>query len=209
MKRISLDRTSGRVIRGDDVEITLNLSSGEAALGTRRSVRAGDDSIIDVPIPAGVEAGSTLCLQGKGLPSHSGAGTAGNLYLVFGVLPDLPRVQRKTYAWSSAFHPRLLGVIFTLVGLVLGDFVLSPILAAEQRKVVISTSLTLTVLFPYFMTLGPLFVLFPDRMALLLGDRQRPTRFGLIASAVLVGAGGALYALIQHKLAALGYSEHW
>ncbi len=91
-------------------------------MGTRRSV----SSIIDVPIPAGVEAGSTLCLQGKGLPSHSGAGTAGNLYLVFGGCPISP-VQRKTYAWSSAFHPRLLGVIFTLVGLVLGDFVLSPI----------------------------------------------------------------------------------
>ena len=209
MKRISLDRTSGRVIRGDDVEITLKSFVWGGGLGnaTERARRRRLDyrranprrrrSRVHV-MPSGQGACHRTPEQER--PAISD--------LVFGVLPDLPRVQRKTYAWSSAFHPRLLGVIFTLVGLVLGDFVLSPILAAEQRKVVISTSLTLTVLFPYFMTLGPLFVCpRPDGLAAGGSPKAHSLRFDRVSSAV--GAGGALYALIQHKLAVLGYSEHW
>jgi hypothetical protein len=74
-------KPGGRRIRGMDVEETIELTFADARAGTRRSVQAGDGSILEVSIPAGVEFGSVLRLRGKGLPGPAGGGTGGNLYI--------------------------------------------------------------------------------------------------------------------------------
>lgn len=83
-----------RVARGNDIVGTVELPFEEAALGTRRTVRTGDGSTVEVGIPAGVEAGARLRVGGKGAPAPTRGGTAGDLYLEIQVLPH-PRFQRE------------------------------------------------------------------------------------------------------------------
>jgi hypothetical protein len=76
-----------RFIRGNDVEETVALTAAEAASGTRRSVRSGNDTVVDVAIPPGVQDGTTLRLLGKGLADPSAEGPIGHLYLILRVRP--------------------------------------------------------------------------------------------------------------------------
>ena len=83
------DAPRARVIRGNDIEETIELSAAEAASGTQRRVRMGSGTVLEVTIPAGVQDRSVLRMQGNGVPaSPAGGGTNGNLYLVLRVLPD-------------------------------------------------------------------------------------------------------------------------
>jgi DnaJ-class molecular chaperone len=82
-----------RVSRGNDIVGTVELPFEEAALGTRRTVRTGEGSTVEVGIPAGVETGARLRVAGKGAPAPSRGGTAGDLYLEIQVLPH-PHFQR-------------------------------------------------------------------------------------------------------------------
>jgi len=85
---------AGRRVRGKDVEETIELMMDEARAGTRRRVQAGDGSILEVKVPAGVEFGTVLRLVGKGLPAPAGGGTAGHLYLY--VILEVRRDSRST-----------------------------------------------------------------------------------------------------------------
>jgi curved DNA-binding protein len=76
--------------RGRDLEHTITISLGEAYAGTRRTIRK-DGRSLDVAIPTGAQTGTRVRLSGKGL---SGAGAAGDLYLVVDVRPD-PAFQRE------------------------------------------------------------------------------------------------------------------
>ena len=78
--------------RGSDMQAALEVSFREAALGTRRSLRAGSGQAVDVNVPAGVETGARLRVPGQGgqAPRH---GRPGDLYLDVTVLPD-PHLRR-------------------------------------------------------------------------------------------------------------------
>jgi DnaJ-class molecular chaperone len=80
--------------RGADVIGTLPLTFAEAALGTRRSVRAGGGSTVEVSVPAGVETGGRLRVPGHGQPAPGRVGVAGDLYLELEVRPD-PHLTRN------------------------------------------------------------------------------------------------------------------
>ncbi len=55
---------------GDDLVHSVSLSFAQAALGTTLSVEALDESeTLEVKVPAGTQAGATLVLKGKGMPS--------------------------------------------------------------------------------------------------------------------------------------------
>src|SRR5450432_2279093 len=83
-----------RQARGADVIGTLPLTFAEAALGTRRSVRAGGGSTVEVSVPAGVETGGRLRVPGHGQPAPGRVGVAGDLYLELEVRPD-PHLTRN------------------------------------------------------------------------------------------------------------------
>jgi DnaJ-class molecular chaperone len=85
-----------RVARGSDIIGTLPLTFAEAALGTRRSVRAGGGETVEVSVPPGVESGGRLRVPGHGAPAPGGraaGGAPGDLYLELEVRPD-PHLSR-------------------------------------------------------------------------------------------------------------------
>ena len=57
-----------RPARGADGIGTLPITFAEAALGTRRSVRSGLGSTVEVSVPPGVESGGRLRIAGHGAP---------------------------------------------------------------------------------------------------------------------------------------------
>jgi DnaJ-class molecular chaperone len=83
-----------RPARGADMVGTLEVNLREAALGTRRSIRSGGGSNIEVSIPAGVETGGRLRLAGQGAPSTQKGGEPGDLHLEVRVMPD-PHLRRS------------------------------------------------------------------------------------------------------------------
>jgi DnaJ-class molecular chaperone len=82
----------GRPARGADVMAELPISFAEAALGTRRTVRTGGGSTVEVSVPPGVETGGRLRVPGHGAPAPRG-GAAGDLYLEIAVGGD-PHLRR-------------------------------------------------------------------------------------------------------------------
>lgn len=83
-----------RVARGNDIIGTLPLTFAEAALGTRRSVRAGGGETVEVSVPPGVESGGRLRVPGHGAPAPGRGGAPGDLYLELEVRPD-PHLSRN------------------------------------------------------------------------------------------------------------------
>jgi DnaJ-class molecular chaperone len=83
-----------RPTRGNDVIGTLPLTFAEAALGTRRTVRAGGGETVEVSVPAGVESGGRLRVPGHGAPAPGKGGAPGDLYLELEVRPD-PHLSRS------------------------------------------------------------------------------------------------------------------
>lgn len=80
--------------RGNDIIGTLPLTFAEAALGTRRSVRAGGGDTVEVSVPPGVETGGRLRVPGHGAPAPGKGGVPGDLYLELEVRPD-PHLSRS------------------------------------------------------------------------------------------------------------------
>jgi DnaJ-class molecular chaperone len=83
-----------RQARGADIIGTVAISFAEAALGTRRSVRSGSGSTVEVAVPAGVESGGRLRVPGHGQPAPGRGGAPGDLYLELDVRPD-PHLSRN------------------------------------------------------------------------------------------------------------------
>ena len=84
-------QTRGRG-RGSDMQAAVEVSFREAALGARRSLRAGTGQAVEVNVPAGVESGARLRVPGQG-GQASRHGRPGDLYLDVTVLPD-PHLRR-------------------------------------------------------------------------------------------------------------------
>jgi curved DNA-binding protein len=83
-----------RPARGADVLGTLEVTFSEAALGTRRSVRAGGSAPVEVAVPPGAESGGRLRIPGGGAPAPGRGGQPGDLYLDVMVKPD-PNLRRN------------------------------------------------------------------------------------------------------------------
>jgi DnaJ-class molecular chaperone len=81
-------RARARSSRGSDVAGRLEITLAEAALGTKRTVRNGSGSTVEVSIPPGVETGGRLRLPGQGAAAPGKDGAPGDLYLDIEVRPD-------------------------------------------------------------------------------------------------------------------------
>jgi curved DNA-binding protein len=81
-----------RAPRGRDMLGQLEVSFREAALGTRRQVRTGGGSTVEVAVPPGVDSGGRLRLPGQG-GRGAGGGQPGDLHLEIVVTPD-PHLRR-------------------------------------------------------------------------------------------------------------------
>jgi len=81
--------------RGADAEAALEVSFCEAALGTRRTLRAGTGRTVDVNVPPGVETGARLRVPGQGGAAPKN-GRPGDLYLDVTVAPD-PHLRRQEH----------------------------------------------------------------------------------------------------------------
>jgi DnaJ-class molecular chaperone len=73
--------------RGPDHEVTLEISFREAALGTRRRLRSGSGTTVEVNVPAGVSSGARLRVPGQGGQAPRN-GRPGDLYLDVRVTSD-------------------------------------------------------------------------------------------------------------------------
>lgn len=82
--------TSRRASRGRDIEHAVTITLSEAYAGTTRTLQI-DGRRLEVKIPPGAQTGTKVRLPEKG---ESGAGKAGDLYLVVEVKPD-PRFERE------------------------------------------------------------------------------------------------------------------
>ncbi|HEX5773578.1 MAG TPA: DnaJ C-terminal domain-containing protein [Geomobilimonas sp.] len=86
----------GRRSKGEDYSMELAVSFREAFSGCEKRVaftRGGEREELSVKVPAGVETGARLRVQGKGGPG-SGGGPAGDLYLDIKVGSD-PQFHRE------------------------------------------------------------------------------------------------------------------
>jgi curved DNA-binding protein len=81
-----------RVQRGQDMVGRMDISFKESALGTRRTIRSGAGSSIEVQVPPGVETGGRLRIPKQGGAAPQG-GQPGDLHLEINVTPD-PRLRR-------------------------------------------------------------------------------------------------------------------
>ena len=79
--------------RGRDMQAAVEVSFREAAMGTRRSLRAGSGQSVEVNVPAGIESGARLRVPGQGGQAERG-GRPGDLFLDVTVLPD-PHLRRS------------------------------------------------------------------------------------------------------------------
>jgi curved DNA-binding protein len=87
-------RARPRQSRGNDALGTVEIPFGDAALGTRRTVRTGSGTAVEVSIPPGVESGGRLRIPGAGGPAPDRGGAPGDLYLDVRVLAD-KRLRRS------------------------------------------------------------------------------------------------------------------
>jgi DnaJ-class molecular chaperone len=85
-------QTRGRG-RGSDMQGAVEISFREAALGVRRSLRAGSGKTVEVNVPAGIESGARLRVPGQGGQAPR-QGRPGDLYLDVTVMPD-PHLRRS------------------------------------------------------------------------------------------------------------------
>lgn len=85
-------RGGRRQARGADLSSELELSFGEAALGTRKTLRTAAGSTLEVTVPPGVETGGRLRVSGHGAPARGGV--PGDLHLEIRVVPD-PVLRRE------------------------------------------------------------------------------------------------------------------
>ena len=76
---------SGRSMRGQDVEHTVEVTLEEAFRGSSRLLQVGNRRL-EVKIPPGVKIGSRIRMAGEGGPGVGG-GASGNLFLKIKVLP--------------------------------------------------------------------------------------------------------------------------
>ncbi|RII28534.1 MAG: integrase [Geobacter sp.] len=86
----------GRRSKGEDLSMELTVSFREAFSGCEKRVafaRGGEREELSVKIPAGVDTGARLRVQGKGGPGRGG-GQAGDLYLDIKVASD-PQFHRE------------------------------------------------------------------------------------------------------------------
>ena len=79
------DMFHGMMNRGADVQIDLTILFEEAVFGTRKKItipyrRKGTETV-EVGIPAGIEPGMRVKLQGRGEPSKDGKAPPGDLYI--------------------------------------------------------------------------------------------------------------------------------
>jgi len=75
-----------RASRGRDIEHPVTVTLAEAYSGATRRLKRQDGPTIEVKIPAGVETGSRVRVQGQGLPGRRGR--AGDLWLEITVEAD-------------------------------------------------------------------------------------------------------------------------
>ncbi len=78
---------AGPRTRGADVSYALEIEFREAALGVKRRVSLSDGRVLDVAIPAGMQAGQSLRLKGQGLGGFGG-GAKGDVLIEVTVKPD-------------------------------------------------------------------------------------------------------------------------
>lgn len=74
-------------MRGSDVRYRLEVGLADVARGGKRTVTLADGGMLEVTIPAGVEAGQVLRLKGKGAPGLGG-GPPGDALIEIAVRPD-------------------------------------------------------------------------------------------------------------------------
>jgi DnaJ-class molecular chaperone len=89
----SWGRVRQRQSRGADVIGQLPVTFVEAALGTKRTVRTGGGSTVEIAVPPGIETGGRLRIPGKGAAAPTAGGAPGDLYLDLDVQPD-PHLRR-------------------------------------------------------------------------------------------------------------------
>ena len=83
----------GGVRPSRDIAVNLTLDFMEAARGAKRSVRLPNGRTVELDIPAGVDNGVRMRVDGAGQPASARA-PAGHLYVTFAVRDD-PRFVRK------------------------------------------------------------------------------------------------------------------
>ena len=71
--------------RGADVQVDIRISFEESVFGTKKKItvpyRRKKTETIEIPIPAGVQHGTTFHIPGKGEPSGDGKGQPGDMYV--------------------------------------------------------------------------------------------------------------------------------
>ena len=93
MVQVSVLDSDGYTRQGNDLYTDKTISCFDAIRGCNIELKALDDSIINVKVPAGVKPGTLMNVKGKGMPVHQTLNIRGNLYVKIVVL--IPTLSQK------------------------------------------------------------------------------------------------------------------
>ena len=91
--QVSVLDSDGYTRQGNDLYTDKTISCFDAIRGCNIELKALDDSIINVKVPAGVQPGTLMNVKGKGMPVHQTLNIRGNLYVKIVVL--IPTLSQK------------------------------------------------------------------------------------------------------------------
>ena len=84
-------------VKGNDISLELPITLEEVLAGVEKTISFGQQGLggkVSVKIPAGIEDGKKLRVQGKGSPSPMG-GPAGDLFLIIRIMPHSQFVREN------------------------------------------------------------------------------------------------------------------
>ena len=88
--------SDGYTRKGNDLYTDKTIDCFQAVRGTEFNLKTLDENIIKVKVPAGTQPGTTLSVNGKGMPVHKTLNIRGNLYVKVHVLiPQLSSQDLK------------------------------------------------------------------------------------------------------------------
>ena len=88
--------SDGYTRKGNDLYTDKTIDCFQAVRGTEFNLKTLDENIIKVKVPAGTQPGTTLSVNGKGMPVHKTLNIRGNLYVKVHVLiPQLSSQELK------------------------------------------------------------------------------------------------------------------
>ena len=91
--KVAILDSDGFTRKGSDLYTDKHIDAFQAMRGIDMVIRDLEDKVVRIKVPAGTQPGSTLALQGKGMPVHKSLKIRGNMYVKIHV--SIPKLNER------------------------------------------------------------------------------------------------------------------